>query len=64
MRPLPTPAPPPAEIERLLAPVSEGSPAGDWLRFDAVYDEVRKLREEDDPNLPQNRDLGAPQPTN
>jgi type VI secretion system protein ImpA len=39
--------------ERLLAPISPERPAGEPLRFDPVYDEIRKLREEDDPSLPQ-----------
>jgi type VI secretion system protein ImpA len=42
-----------AEVEPLLAPISETKPAGEWLRFDAVYDEAKRLREEDDPTLPQ-----------
>lgn len=48
-----SPAPPLAEIDRLLAPVSPERPAGEWLRFDPVYDEVKRLREEEDPTLPR-----------
>ena len=41
------------DLDRLLAPISEDAPAGVWLRFEPVYDEIRHLREEDDPTLPQ-----------
>lgn len=41
------------EVERFLAPISEERPAGEWLRFDPLYDEVRRMREEDDASLPQ-----------
>ena len=41
------------DIEPLLAPIPGDRPAGEWLRFDAVYDDVRRLREADDPSLPQ-----------
>lgn len=41
------------DLGRLLAPISEDAPAGVWLRFEPVYDEIRHLREEDDPTLPQ-----------
>ena len=41
------------EVERFLAPISEERPAGEWLRFDPLYDEVKLLREQDDPTLPQ-----------
>jgi type VI secretion system protein ImpA len=40
-------------LGRLLAPVSEEAPAGAWLRFEPVYDEIKRLREHDDPALPQ-----------
>jgi type VI secretion system protein ImpA len=46
--PLPLP-----EIESLLAPVSDQNPSGESLRFDAVYDEIKRMREEDDATLPQ-----------
>jgi type VI secretion system protein ImpA len=45
-RPLP-------DLEPLLQPISAEEPSGEWLRFDPVYDEIKKLREEDDPTLPQ-----------
>src|SRR5215212_746519 len=40
------------DVDALLAPISETNPAGEWLRFDAVFDEIQKLRQEDDPILP------------
>jgi type VI secretion system ImpA family protein len=49
-------APPPVplpEIASLLAPISAEKPSGDSLRFDAVYDDIKRMREEDDPTLPQ-----------
>ena len=48
----PPPVPLPA-IESLLAPISAENPSGESLRFDAVYDDIKQLREEDDPTLPQ-----------
>jgi type VI secretion system protein ImpA len=41
------------DLAPLVAPIAGERPAGEWLRYDAVYDEIRKLRESDDPNLPQ-----------
>ncbi|MCB1033818.1 MAG: type VI secretion system protein TssA, partial [Acidobacteria bacterium] len=41
------------DLEKLLAPISAERPAGDSLRYDPLYDEVREARREDDPNLPQ-----------
>ena len=46
--PLPLP-----EIDSLLHPISAEEPSGESLRFDPVYDEIKRLREEDDPTLPQ-----------
>lgn len=40
-------------IDPLLAPISDDAPAGVWLRFEPVYDEIKRLREEDDAGLPQ-----------
>ena len=40
------------DVEALLAPIAGDKPAGEWLRFDPVYDEIQKLRQEDDPLLP------------
>ncbi|HKR98070.1 MAG TPA: type VI secretion system protein TssA [Candidatus Dormibacteraeota bacterium] len=37
----------------LLIPISADRPAGESLRFDPVYDEIKRLREQDDPTLPQ-----------
>jgi type VI secretion system protein ImpA len=37
----------------LLLPISEDRPAGESLRFDPVFDEIKRLREQDDPSLPQ-----------
>lgn len=53
MRPRPIPLPADGGVERLLAPIAPDRPAGDWLRWEPVYDEIKHLREEDDPNLPQ-----------
>lgn len=41
------------DLEPLLAPISEERPTGEWLRFDPIYDEIQRLRQEDDPALPQ-----------
>jgi type VI secretion system ImpA family protein len=43
---------PAVDIDSLLIPISAESPAGEWLRFDAVYDDIQRLRQEDDPTLP------------
>ena len=40
-------------IDPLLAPISEAAPAGVWLRFEPVYDEIKRLRATEDPGLPQ-----------
>lgn len=40
-------------FDRLLSPIPGEAPAGAWLRFEPVYDEIRRFREEDDPTLPQ-----------
>ncbi|HWM89360.1 MAG TPA: type VI secretion system protein TssA [Thermoanaerobaculia bacterium] len=53
MRLTTTPGPGFEEIERLLAPISPEAPAGEWLRFEPVYDEIKRLREEDDATLPR-----------
>jgi type VI secretion system protein ImpA len=52
---LPTanPALPRADLEPLLVPISAERAGGESLRFDPVYDEIKRLREEDDPSLPQ-----------
>lgn len=41
-----------ADIELLLQEIPGDSPAGSSLRYDAVFQEIRKAREEDDPGLP------------
>jgi type VI secretion system ImpA family protein len=40
------------DVEKLLVPISPSEPAGISLRYDAVYDQLRKLRKADD-ELPQ-----------
>ena len=39
--------------EPFLTPIRGEHPAGESLRFDPLYDEIRKLREEEDASLPQ-----------
>lgn len=41
------------ELEALLAPLHGDSATGESLRFDPLYDEMKKLREEEDASLPQ-----------
>lgn len=41
------------DLDRLLAPIQPGDPAGASLRYDPVYDHIRSLRREDDASLPQ-----------
>jgi len=43
----------PLDLSPLLAPIAGDRPAGQWLRYDAVYDEIRKARQEDDAALSQ-----------
>lgn len=40
-------------IEPFLQPIPGDSPAGANLRYDPVYDEIKRAREEEDDNLPQ-----------
>jgi type VI secretion system protein ImpA len=49
----PAPPLPLPEIESLLAPVSAEQPSGASLRFDSLYDDIKRLRVEDDATLPQ-----------
>jgi type VI secretion system protein ImpA len=42
-----------APVDRFLTPINEAKPSGEWLRFEPLYDEVKKLREQDDASLPQ-----------
>ncbi|HEX8609715.1 MAG TPA: type VI secretion system protein TssA [Telluria sp.] len=39
-------------LDALLAPLADDAPCGPAARHDAVFTEIRLLREEDDPNLP------------
>lgn len=38
---------------KLLAPLTDGSGVGSYLRYDPVYDKIREARKEDDENLSQ-----------
>jgi len=46
------PSPFAVDIETLLAPISADKPSGESLRYTTVFDEIKKLRTEDDPALP------------
>jgi type VI secretion system protein ImpA len=39
------------DIGKLLTPITDANPSGESLRYDAVYDEIREARREDDPVL-------------
>lgn len=41
------------KIEDFLNPISEDSECGEYLRFDAIYDQIEENRREDDPRLSQ-----------
>jgi type VI secretion system protein ImpA len=41
------------ELTPLVAPIAGENPGGVWLRFEPLYDEVRRMRESDDPALPR-----------
>lgn len=41
------------DLAPLLAPIDGEHRAGRWLRYDAVYADIRRMREADDPDLPQ-----------
>jgi type VI secretion system ImpA family protein len=41
------------DLEKLLAPISGAQPAGEWLRYDPLFDQIREARREEDPDLPQ-----------
>ncbi len=41
------------DLEQVLAPIATENPSGSNLRYDPVYDYIRDLRREEDPNLPQ-----------
>ena len=41
------------DVDKLLTPISAEQPAGPDLRYDALYDQLREMRREDDATLPQ-----------
>lgn len=41
------------DLQDALAPISADQPAGESLRYDALFDEIKELRREDDSTLPQ-----------
>ncbi|HSU13838.1 type VI secretion system protein TssA [Longimicrobium sp.] len=41
------------DIERFTRPISAEKPAGEWLRYDPVYGQLREARREDDATVPQ-----------
>lgn len=41
------------DLERLLAPISDEKPAGEFLRYEGTYDRIREARREDDATLTQ-----------
>ncbi|HEV7518598.1 MAG TPA: type VI secretion system protein TssA [Thermoanaerobaculia bacterium] len=43
----------PADLDRLLAPISPERPAGEPLRYAGVYDYIQEARREDDATLPR-----------
>lgn len=43
----------PFDINRLLAPISDAAPAGEFLRYDPIYDQIAEARREDDPAMDQ-----------
>ncbi len=40
-------------VEKIYQPISEAKPSGDYLYYEAVYDQIREARREDDASLPQ-----------
>jgi type VI secretion system protein ImpA len=40
------------DLEALLAPIAGASPSGESMRYDPLYQSIRKAREEDDASLP------------
>ncbi len=46
------PSPFAVDIETLLAPISADHPSGESQRYLPIFDEIKKLRTEDDPTLP------------
>lgn len=43
----------PVDVEHLLDPISPERPAGESLRYEGIYDEVKEARHADNPALPQ-----------
>ncbi|MFP4031578.1 MAG: type VI secretion system protein TssA [Desulfococcaceae bacterium] len=43
----------PLDVESLLLPISEASPAGEDVRYAGPYDRIAEARRADDPSLPQ-----------
>lgn len=41
------------DLEDALAPISADHPSGESLRYEELYDQIKELRREDDPTLPQ-----------
>ena len=41
------------DLDRLLLPISETAPGGEWLRYSDTYDAIQEARRADDPSLPQ-----------
>ncbi len=41
------------DIKKLLQPIADENPVGNYLRYEGLYDQIEELRKEDDPNLPQ-----------
>jgi len=41
------------DVSRLLTPIAADAPSGEWMRYDAIYDQIRLERQEDDPVLAQ-----------
>lgn len=52
-RPADSRAPFRMEMDLLLTPISEENPAGQDLRYEGTYDQIREARREDDASLPQ-----------
>jgi type VI secretion system ImpA family protein len=41
------------QLDRLLRPITDTDPGGEWLRYTEVYDAIQEARRADDPTLPQ-----------
>jgi type VI secretion system protein ImpA len=48
------------DIEELLAPISEESPAGRSIEYDVIYDEIEEERRADDPREPRDPERDGP----